>query len=88
MIAENDFVPVCKQHDKKITVCLPCQKLIAGFSDSMPKKEPMPWGRESEPLADFHWRDQKVNEENQARLHSWAVANVYVDALEDVEVTW
>jgi hypothetical protein len=88
MIAENGSVPVCKEHSVKITVCQVCQVLIAQFWEKMPKKEPLPWGRDVEPLADFYWRDQKANEENQARLHSWAVANVYVDPLEDVEVTW
>ena len=88
MIAENDCVPVCKEHDQKITVCSPCQRLIADFWDTMPKKEPMPWGRDVEPLADFHWREQKANDENQSRLHSWAVSNVYVDVLEDVKVDW
>jgi hypothetical protein len=88
MIAENGDVPMCKEHNLKITVCVECQGLIAAFWEKMPKKEPLPWGRESEPLNDFYWRDQKANEENQERLHSWAVANVYVDPLESVEVEW
>lgn len=86
MIPDNRDVPICKEHSLKITVCKPCQMVIADRWDVLPKREVLPWKRESESLADYYFREQKVNEENQARLHSWAVASVYVDPLENVEV--
>ena len=86
MIAENNDIPICKEHNLRITVCTPCQLLIAAEWDLMVKKEPHVWKREVEPLGDFHYRERLADEENQGRLHAWAVACVYVDALDDVEV--
>ena len=86
MIAENSEVPVCAEHSMKITVCSPCQIVIGEYWESMPKKVPHAWNRESETLADYHFRERLAIEDDQARLHAWAVVNVYVDSLADVEV--
>jgi len=86
MIAENNEVPVCKEHSSKITVCSPCQGLLSAHWDVMPKRVPQPYKPEAETLDDFYFRERKVHEDNQAALHQWAVVNVYVDPLENVEV--
>jgi hypothetical protein len=86
MIAENNEVPICAEHSLKITVCTPCQVIIGEYFDTMPKKVPHAWNRELETLADYHFRERLAFEDDQARLHRWAVMNVYVDPLENVEV--
>ena len=86
MIVENSNVPVCVEHSSKITVCSPCQSVIAAQWDVLEKRAVLPWKPESEALADFYWREQKVNEENQGRLHAWAKVHVYVDSLIEQEV--
>ena len=84
MITDNGAIPICREHNQKITVCSPCQLVIAERWDVMPKVQPHAWNRDTEPLGDYHYREQRANEENQARLHSWAVVYVYVDPLEGV----
>jgi predicted adenine nucleotide alpha hydrolase (AANH) superfamily ATPase len=84
MIAENDTVPVCREHETRIMRCAPCSKVLADYWEEMPKRETPPWNPEVEPASDYHFRQQKVAEYNQDRLHSWAKVHVYVDALEEV----
>ena len=77
MIAENAEVPVCKAHVERITQCQPCQKRLAGFWRTMPKVEARFWHGMSAP--EWHEAERSANEENQERLHSWAVATLYGD---------
>jgi len=84
MITENAAVPVCKEHDLKITVCQECQGVLARFLEKMPKKIAHAWNQGGETLADFHYRERLADEENQKRLHSWAMVHLYIDSLEDV----
>jgi hypothetical protein len=84
MIADNQAVPICAEHSLKVTRCVPCQLVLAAHWEVLVKREVLPWKRESESLADYHWREQKVNEENQNRLHAWAKVHVYVDDLAEV----
>lgn len=75
MIGENAEVPVCREHVERITQCQSCQKRLAGFWRTMVKAEPRPYagitGNEWNQLVD------RAAGENQERLHSWAVANLY-----------
>jgi hypothetical protein len=84
MITENDAVPICKEHDVKITRCEACQIVLAEFFERMPKKIAHPWNRDGETLAEFHYRERLADEENQKRQHSWATVHLYIDPLEDV----
>jgi len=84
MITENAAVPVCKEHDLKITACQECQGALARFFETMPKKIAHAWNQGGETLAEFHYRERLADEENQKRLHSWATVHLYIDPLEDV----
>ena len=76
-LRENDQMPICKAHVLKIVDCHPCQKLLIGFEKSMPKVTARWWS--GMPAPEWHFAQQKCDEENQSRLHSWAVANLYGD---------
>lgn len=79
MIAENGSVPICRDHATKITRCIPCAQKLAKFDASMPKVTASAWREGDEPAMAYHDRVDRAALENQARLHSWAVANIYVD---------
>lgn len=71
----KDNVPRCKAHAEKITRCDPCSKKLNAQWKVMPKVEP----RGFTGMSGIEWNmavDRAV-EENQERLHSWAVANLY-----------
>ncbi len=84
MIAENGDIPVCREHGVKIVRCSPCSMVLAEYWEKMPKRETPAWNPETEPASEYHFREQKVAEHNQDRLHGWAVAHVYEDKLEGV----
>jgi len=79
MIAENNNVPVCKEHALQITRCKPCCRVLDKFARTMPRVTASPWRSEFEPATAYHDRVDRAEEENRERLHSWAVANVYSD---------
>ena len=79
MIPENDNVPVCRDHGTRIVRCDPCCKRLANFERSMPRVTASPWREGVESAASYHARVDRAEEENRDRLHSWAVANLYVD---------
>jgi hypothetical protein len=79
MIPENDNMPICKEHGERIVRCDPCCNRLAAFQKSMPKVTARPWRQGLESAMDYHVRVDRAEEENRERLHSWAVANVYVD---------
>lgn len=79
MIALNENVPICRDHHVKIMRCDPCSKKLAKFEASMPKVTASPWRADVESAMAYHDRVDRAALENQARLHSWAVANIYVD---------
>lgn len=68
-------VPVCRTHVVKIVDCHPCRSRLAGFWGSMPKA--VVRGRVGMTGWEFNSLTDRVAEENQARLHGWAVANLY-----------
>lgn len=84
MIAENDNMPVCREHGVRIVRCSPCSVVLAEYWEKMPKRVTPPWNPETEPASEFHERDKVVALANQDRLHAWAVAHVYEDKLEGV----
>ena len=79
MIAENDNVPVCAEHVTRITRCDPCIAKLVAFEKSLIRVTASPWRSGAEPASAYHERVDRAEEENRARLHSWAVANLYVD---------
>ncbi len=79
MIAENDNVPVCKAHGMRIVRCDPCCKKLAAFHATMPRVTASAWREGVESATSYHARVDRAEEENRERLHSWAVANLYVD---------
>lgn len=79
MIGLNENVPLCRDHGVKVMRCDECCRKLAAFEASMLKVSARPW-REGEELATaYHERVDRAALENQERLHSWAVANVYMD---------
>lgn len=70
-----DNVPRCRAHVEKITRCVPCQKRLNGFWRTMPKVEPRWFVGMSG--SEYNVEVDRAAVENQERLHSWAVGNVY-----------
>jgi hypothetical protein len=79
MIPENSNVPICRDHGERITRCNPCQKRLVAFERSMVRVTAAPWRSTMEPATNYHNRVDRAEEENRERLHSWAVAYLYVD---------
>lgn len=79
MIPENDNMPLCREHGERIVRCEPCSKRLAAFQKSMPRVTARPFRQGLESAMDYHARVDRAEEENRERLHSWAVANVYLD---------
>jgi len=77
MIAENNNVPVCKEHGLRITRCDACCRVLDKFAKTMPRVTPSPWREGFEPATAYIERLDRAEEENRDRLHSWALANVY-----------
>ena len=68
-------VPVCRTHVEKIVDCHPCRVRLTGYWKTMAKAGirvfPGMTGRDFNQLVD------RAADENQERLHSWAVAHLY-----------
>lgn len=79
MIAENGNVPVCAEHVTRITRCDPCIAKLGAFGKSIIRVTASPWREGVEPAWSYHERVDCAEEENRARLHSWAVAHLYVN---------
>jgi hypothetical protein len=73
-------VPVCRAHREKITRCDECARKLNVFWKQMSRVEPR--GYPGISGADWNSAVDRAVLENQERLHSWAVANLYVGANE------
>lgn len=73
-------VPICRAHREKITRCDVCAKKLSVHWKQMPKVQP----RAYQGITGSEWNMEvdRAAIENQERLHSWAVANLYVGANE------
>ena len=70
-------VPVCRAHREKITRCDDCARKLSVQWKHMAKVEP----RSFPGISGSEWNVEvdRAAVENQERLHSWAVANLYVE---------